>query len=162
MLARRLAAAGVPFRLLNAGVSGDTSAGGVRRVAWLLKQKPSIVVVELGANDGLRGLPVRSIEESLRQILARIRAADAQALLLGVRIPTSYGPEYGAAFEAIYPKLAAEFGVPFVPFFMEGVAGVPELNLEDGLHPTSAGHQRIAANVQPQLEQLLRKDQQTR
>jgi acyl-CoA thioesterase-1 len=140
---------------LNAGVSGDTTAGGLRRVDWLLKQSPPIVVVELGANDSMRGQPIASIERNLRGILEKLRARGATPLLLGMRIPTSYGPEYAAQFEAIYPRIAKDLDVAFVPFFMEGVAGVPERNLEDGIHPTPEGHVQLAQTCEEALAKLL-------
>lgn len=155
VLARKLAAAGHPFRLVNAGVSGDTSAGGLRRLDWLLRQKPDIVVVELGANDGLRALPLAHLEQNLRAILRQIGEHGATPLLLGMRIPPSYGADYAQGFAALYPRIAAELSVSVVPFFMEGVAGVAELNLEDGIHPTAPGHEKLANNVLKALEQLL-------
>lgn len=151
----KLAASGTPFQLLNAGVSGDTTAGGLRRVDWLLKQAPAIVVVELGANDALRGQPIASIEANLRAILEKVRASGAIPLLLGMRIPDSYGPAYAAEFEAVYSKLAKELNVEFVPFFMEGVAGVAQMNLEDGLHPRREGHLKLAERVAGPLGRLL-------
>ena len=150
LLARKLS-----FQLVNAGVSGDTTAGGLRRVDWLLKQAPALVVIELGANDGMRGQPVASIEQNLRSIIEKVRASGAKVLLLGMRIPASYGPEYAAQFEALYPRIARELDLPFVPFFMEGVAGVPEQNLPDGIHPTAAGHEKLAHTVQETLAKLL-------
>jgi acyl-CoA thioesterase-1 len=155
VLRERLAARGLPFQLLNAGVSGDTTAGGLRRADWLLKQSPSIVVVELGANDSMRGQPIASIEQNLRGILEKLRARGATPLLLGMRIPTSYGPEYAAQFEAIYPRIAKELDVAFVPFFMDGVAGVAEQNLEDGIHPTPEGHVRLAQTCEEALAKLV-------
>ena len=152
----RLAQSGTPFELLNAGVSGDTTAGGVRRVDWLLKQAPRVVVVELGANDGLRGIPVPAVEANLRTIISKIRAANARVLLLGIRIPPSYGPEYVAVFEGLYPRLATELQLAFVPFFMEGVAGVASMNLEDGIHPTAEGHVKLADKVSEPLRRLLK------
>jgi acyl-CoA thioesterase-1 len=152
---RKLAAQGVALQLTNAGVTGDTSAGGLRRVDWILSQNPSVVVVELGANDGLRGVAPAAIEQNLRGILTKIKARGAKPLLLGMRLPPSIGADYARDFEAIYPRLAGELGVPFVPFFMEGVAGVPELNLPDGLHPTAEGHARIADKVAGALRPLL-------
>jgi len=145
----------LPFRLVNAGVSGDTSAGGLRRVDWLLKQRPDIVVVELGGNDGLRGMPVQEIANNLRAIVDKIKAAGAQTLLLGVVLPPSYGANYTRSFAAIYPALAAQLQVPFCPYFMEHVAGVPDKNLEDGLHPTAEGHRMIAARVAAALSPLV-------
>jgi acyl-CoA thioesterase-1 len=154
-LQRKLAARGVAFQLVNAGVSGDTSAGGLRRVDWLLKQHPRVIVIELGGNDGLRGIPVAVTEQNLRAIVTKIRAGGAEPLLLGMRIPPSVGEAYAEEFAAIYPRVAAELNVPFVPFFMEGVAGVPELNLEDGIHPTALGHERIATHLVESLQKLL-------
>ena len=145
------------FELVNAGVSGDTTAGGLRRVDWLLKQAPALVVIELGGNDGMRGQPIASIEQNLRTIIEKVRASGAKVLLLGMRIPSSYGREYSAEFEAIYPRLARELDLAFVPFFMEGVAGVPEQNLPDGLHPTAAGHEKLAQALTEPLRKLLGK-----
>jgi len=152
---RELADAGRPFRLVNAGVSGDTSAGGLRRVDWILQQRPDVVVVELGGNDGLRGQPPEGVEANLRAIVERCRAAGAEVLLLGVRLPPSLGPDYVRAFDALYPRLAQELDVPFVAHFLDGVGGVPEMNLDDGLHPTAEGHRRIAARVAPALGEVL-------
>jgi acyl-CoA thioesterase-1 len=155
VLESRLRARNNAFTLVNAGVSGDTTAGGLRRVDWILQQRPDVVVIELGANDGLRGVALSSIEQNLRGIIEKVRAAGATPLLLGVRVPPSYGPEYAEGFDAIYPRLGAELEVKLVPFFMQGVAGVPAMNLEDGLHPTTAGHVRLAENVEPVLHELL-------
>jgi acyl-CoA thioesterase-1 len=155
VLQRNLAARGVKFQLLNAGVSGDTTAGGLRRVDWLLKQKPAVVVLELGANDGMRGQPIAAMEQNLRAIIERIRGAGAQVLLLGIRIPMNYGPDYVRDFEAVFARIADTLHVPFVPSFMLGVGGVPELNLEDGIHPTAQGHERLAATLVEPLTQLL-------
>ena len=155
VLQRRLAAEGLPFRLLNAGVSGDTSAGGRSRVDWLLKQEPDVVVVGLGGNDGLRGLPLGTLEENLRAILSRLRDAGVPVVLLGQRIPPSYGADYAEGFAAIYPRLAAEYDVAFVPFLLAGVGGDPELNLPDGIHPNARGHERVADNVAPALRGVL-------
>jgi acyl-CoA thioesterase-1 len=156
VIQRELGRAGVPFRLVNAGVSGDTTAGGLSRVAWIMKQKPRLVVLELGSNDGMRGLPLRLIEDNLSAIIAKIRAGGADVLLLGMRLPPSFGGEYADAFAALFERVAHAAQVPFVPFFHEGVAGVPELNLPDGIHPSAEGHRRIAARLTPRLAALLR------
>lgn len=148
-------AAGLSVEVVNAGVSGDTTAGGVRRIDWVLSQKPDLVVVELGANDMLRGLPVAEVEANLRTILTKTRDAGAAAVLLGMRADPSLGPDYGAAFDAVYPKLATEFSAPLVPFFLDGVAGVPALNQADGIHPTAEGHAKIAAAIEPTLRPAL-------
>lgn len=154
-LQRQLAATGQPFHLVNAGISGDTSAGGLARLNWLLQQQPDVLIVELGANDGLRGVPVDVTEQNLREILTRTQAAGPKLLLLGVRIPPSMGADYSEAFAGLYPRLAQEFDIPLVPFFMRGVAGVPALNLPDGLHPSAEGHEHIASNVAAGLSKLL-------
>jgi len=154
-VAAALAAEGRPIRMVNAGVSGDTTAGGLARLGWLLRQQPDVVVVELGANDGLRGAPIAEIESNLRQIVERIRSAGAKVLLCGMRIPTNYGPEYTAAFFAVYAKLAHELHVPEVPFLLEGVGGHPDLTQADGLHPTAAGHEIVAKTVLPYLREVL-------
>jgi acyl-CoA thioesterase-1 len=149
-----LLASGHPFRLVNAGVSGDTSAGGLRRIDWVMKQRPDVLVLELGGNDGLRAEPVEGIEQNLRAIIERARAGGAEVLLLGMRMPPSYG-EYAASFDAIYPRIAKDMDVAFVPFFMEKVGGVPELTLADGLHPTAAGHKILATNIEPKLTEIV-------
>lgn len=154
-LQRLLVERGAPFHLTNAGVSGDTSAGGLARVDWVLRSEPDVVVVELGANDGLRGQPPEAIEENLRGVVAKLREGGARVLLLGLRMPPSLGPDYAAEFDAVYPRVAEALEVPFVPFFMEGVAGVDALNLGDGIHPTPEGHRILASNVAPALEELL-------
>jgi acyl-CoA thioesterase-1 len=156
LLERKLRDGGTPVRVLNAGVSGDTSAGALRRLSWVLRQRPDVVVVELGANDALRGQPTSGIEANLRSILEQCRDAGAKVLLVGMQIPTSYGPEYGGEFAALYPRLAKSLGVPLVPFLLEGVAGRPSLNLEDGIHPNAEGQKIVAANVLPHLSGLLR------
>jgi len=155
LLTEQLAAAGTPIRAVNAGVSGDTSAGGLRRLDWLLRQRPDVVVVELGANDGLRGQPVAGVEANLRKIVERSRAAAARVLLIGLRVPPSLGGEYATRFAELYPRLARELDVPLVPFLLEGVAGDPDLNLPDGIHPNAEGQRRVAAVVRPHLERLL-------
>jgi acyl-CoA thioesterase-1 len=147
---------GLPVHVVNAGVSGDTTAGGLRRLDWLLRQSPDVLVVGLGGNDGLRGLEPRASEENLRVIVRKAREAGASVLLLGMLIPPNYGPEYTRQFREIYPRLAGEFGVPLVPFVLEGVGGDPDLNQPDGIHPTAEGHRVVAENVLPQLRALVR------
>jgi acyl-CoA thioesterase-1 len=156
LLARELSADGFAVRVNNAGVSGDTTADGVRRLRWLLAQHPAVVVVGLGGNDALRGQPVEEIERNLRQIVAQARQAGARVLVLGMQIPPNYGPDYTSAFAAVYPRIARDLRVPLVPFLLAGVGGVAELNQADGIHPTAAGQVKVAANVKPFLEQLLR------
>jgi acyl-CoA thioesterase-1 len=155
VVGRELAAAGRPIRVVNAGVSGDTSAGGLARLDWILRQQPDVVVVELGPNDGLRGLPLAMTEDNLRRIVERSLGAGARVLLVGMQIPPNYGADYAGAFHDLYPRLAAELDVPLVPFLLEGVGGEPDLNLPDGIHPNAEGHRRAAANVLPHLRAVL-------
>ena len=151
LVEKELRRRGVAVRMLNAGVSGDTTAGGQRRLAWVLRQKPSIVVVALGANDGLRGLDLAPMESNLRQILADVGASGARAVLVGMKIPPNLGPDYARRFEGVYSRLAQELGVPLVPFLLEGVAGRADLTFPDGIHPNALGHQKMATTVLPFL-----------
>jgi acyl-CoA thioesterase-1 len=146
----------VSATIVNAGVSGDTTAGGLRRVEWLLKQKPDILVVGLGANDGLRATDVKASEQNLREIVTKARSAGSQVLLLGMLIPPNYGPEYTAAFKEVYPRIAKEMTVPLVPFVLEGVGGVPAMNQPDGIHPTAEGQKVVAENVLKELRMMVR------
>lgn len=150
-----LRAAGHPITVVNAGVSGDTTADGLARLDWLLSQKPEVLVVCLGANDMLRGMPPAEAEKNLRSIVQKGQAAGARVLLGGMRANPTLGPDYVKEFEGIYPRLAAELGVPLVPFILEGVAGDPALVQPDGLHPTAAGQARVAALMYSQLEPLV-------
>jgi acyl-CoA thioesterase-1 len=152
---RLLAERGLPVRVLNAGVSGDTSAGGRERLDWFLAQRPALVVVELGGNDGLRGQPLAATEANLRAIVERSLAAGARVVLAGMRIPTNYGAEYGSGFEAIFPRLAAAYDVPLIPFLLAGVAADPALNLPDGIHPNAEGQRIVAATVAEALAPLV-------
>lgn len=156
LLQERLAERGHPFELVNAGVSGDTTAGGLRRVDWLLAQDPDWVVVELGANDGLRGIELAAIEANLRAILEKIEASPAEAMVIGMRLPPNYGQDYADGFHAIFGRLAEEFGCAHVPFLLDGVGGVPELNFPDGIHPTVEGHEVIAERLEPHFLRLIR------
>lgn len=162
LLGQKMKQLGAPIRVLNAGVSGDTSAGGLRRLSWILAQRPAVVVVELGANDALRAQPPEEIERNLREIVSRARAAGARVLLVGMQIPPNYGPDYTGRFAAIYPRLARELDVALVPFLLSGVGGVSDLNQADGIHPTAEGHERVAATVAPYLLQLLTGNDQGR
>jgi acyl-CoA thioesterase-1 len=141
--------------VVNAGVSGDTTAGGRSRLAWLLRQSPGIVVIELGANDALRGLPIDAAGDNLGEMIRLGKAAGAEVLLTGMKVPPNYGEDYSAGFEAIYPRLAEEHGVTLMPFLLAGVGGRAELNLADGIHPNPEGHQIIAEALVPYLESLL-------
>ncbi|MFY9819907.1 MAG: arylesterase [Thermoanaerobaculia bacterium] len=156
LLGKKLREEGLPVRVINAGVSGDTTAGGLSRLSWLLNQHPDVVVVALGGNDGLRGLPVEEVDHNLREIVRRSQAAGSRVLLLGVRMPPNYGPEYTARFAAIYPKIAKDLNVDFLPFLLAGVGGIQNLNQMDGIHPTAAGQEIVAKNVLPELEKMMR------
>lgn len=157
-LDRKADSAGVPIRTVNAGRSGDTSAAGLSRLDWALAEPVGVMVVELGANDGLRGQPTAALADNLREVIDRTRAAwpDAQILLVGMEAPTNLGAEYTARFRAVFTEVATEKEVALVPFLLDGVAGVPELNQSDRIHPTAAGHARVAETVWPYLEPLIR------
>jgi acyl-CoA thioesterase-1 len=155
VLQHRLALRGHPFHLINAGVSGDTTAGGATRVDWILRQEPDVVVVELGANDGFRGVPLETVEANLREIVVSIQSAGARPVLLGIRLPPNYGADYTTGFDALYARVAEELETAHVPYFMRGVAGVPEMNLPDGIHPTPEGHRKLAENVANTLADVL-------
>lgn len=150
-----LRARGHDWRVVNAGVSGDTSAGGLARLEWALADAPDLVIVALGANDGLRGLPIEAMEANLDRILARLKEAGIAALLCGMRAPPNLGPDYAAAFEAVFPRLAATYGVPLYPFLLEGVAAVPALNQADGIHPSAEGVAAIVERVGPLVERAM-------
>lgn len=155
LIEQELRGKGFAVRVVNAGVSGDTSAGGLARLDWILAQGPALVVVGLGANDGLRGLPVEATEENLRSIVRRSRQAGARVVLLGMRIPPSYGLDYAGRFERLYEEVADDLDVPLVPFLLDRVAARPALNLPDRIHPNARGHARIAETVYPYVEEAL-------
>ena len=144
---------GFAVRVVNAGVSGDTTAGGLARLEWVLSQGPAVVVVGLGANDGLRGLPLEATAGNLEEIVRRSRDAGARVVLLGMRIPPSYGFEYAGRFRELYEEVADDLDVPLVPFLLDGVAARPALNLPDRVHPNAAGHRKIAKTVYPYVEE---------
>jgi acyl-CoA thioesterase-1 len=148
--------AGYPVEVINAGVSGDTTAGGLSRLDWLLGQRPDILVVELGGNDALRGQPLENTEGNLREIIRRGREAGARVLLLGMDVPSNYGPEYGEAFAEMYRRVALDKDVPLVPGFVRELGGDPTLLQPDGLHPTAEGQRRLASKLLPSLEAILR------
>lgn len=140
---------GLAIEAINAGVSGDTSAGGLGRVDWLLQVVPDVVLVELGANDGLRGLPVAMTDANLREVVARSQAVGAQVIVAGMMMPPNYGEDYTRAFAETFPRVARDTGSVLVPFLLEGVAADPDLNLADGIHPNAEGHERMARTVLP-------------
>jgi acyl-CoA thioesterase-1 len=154
-LEARLAAAGYACEVLDAGVAGDTSAGGRARLEWLLADRPSHVIVELGGNDALRALPPDEMERNLDAIITRLQAAGIPVLLAGMLAPPNLGRDYGADFAAVFPRLAERHDVPLYPFILEGVAGDPALNQRDGIHPSAAGIERIVDGILPLVEDWL-------
>ena len=154
-LQRRLDRDGFHYRVINAGVSGDTTAGGLRRINWVLKSRPQIVILELGANDGLRGLSLRETKANLERIIQQCRSASATVILAGLKLPPNYGAEYTNHFESMYPALASEYHVVLIPFFLDGVAGSASLNQADGIHPTGEGYRIIVDKVLDTVKPLL-------
>jgi acyl-CoA thioesterase-1 len=158
LLTQRLQAQEYGYQIVNASVSGETSSGGLQRLPRALElHHPEIVILELGANDGLRGLPVTEMRENLGQMLQLAQAAGAHVLLLGLRIPPNYGPRYTEQFAGVFPQLATQYHVPLVPFLLEKVALDPAMKQEDGLHPNAAGEKPVLETVWPFLQPLLKK-----
>lgn len=148
-----------PYEVVNAGVSGDTSAGGLSRLDWSLDGDVKILVLELGANDGLRGLPVDALKQNLETIIARARDRGIVVMLTGMEAPPNYGPAYTASFRKVYRDLAREHSeIVFVPFYLQGVAGIPSLNIADGIHPNPEGARIVEHNLWQALAPLLRKE----
>ncbi len=143
------------WKVVNAGVSGDTTAGGLARVPWLLKSHPDVVLICLGGNDGLRGLDPAASEANLDAMITRFQAAHARVVLAGMQLPTNYGADYRARFAAIYPRLAERHHLALMPFLLVGVGGDAHLNLADGIHPNPQGHRLVARAVQDFLVPLL-------
>lgn len=156
LLEERLRAAGYPYEVTNAGVSGDTSAGALRRLDWALGGDVRVLVVALGGNDGLRGLPVDAMRQNLSAIIEQAQSRDIAVLLAGMEAPPNFGGAYTREFREAYADLAKDYGVAFVPFLLDGVAGVRDLNQADGVHPTADGQRAIADLLWPELERLLR------
>jgi acyl-CoA thioesterase-1 len=157
LLQRRLDAAGYRYEIVNAGVSGDTSAGGLNRLDWSLDGNVRVLIIALGANDGLRGLPVEQMKRNLSTIIEEAQRRDIKVLLTGMEALTNMGPQYRRAFHDAFPDLATRYHVELMPFLLEGVAGRAELNQPDGVHPTSAGAKVIADHMWPVLEPMLKK-----
>ena len=155
VLEDRLKAGGLDVKLINAGVSGDTSAGGLARLDWSLADHPNAAIVELGSNDALRGQSPAQTEANVDAVLTRLKAAHIPVLLLGMKAPRNLGPEYAAQFDPIYPRLAKKFGTLFYPFILDGVAMNPKLNQADGIHPNPAGVRIIVARVLPYAKRLV-------
>jgi len=157
LVQEKIDAAGLRYRVANAGVSGETSAGALRRIDWLLRQKVAVLVLETGANDGLRGQDPEATRANIQEILDRVRRRQpaARLVLVAMEALPNYGEEFRRRFRAIYPELAKKNGATLIPFLLKGVAGDPRLNQPDGIHPNPAGHQRLAENVWKALRPLL-------
>lgn len=156
LVERRLQQAGHPgARVINAGISGSTSASAASRLRWQLRAGPDVLILALGANDGLRGLDLAATRKNLDEAIALARSAGVRVVLAGMKLPPNYGPTYTRAFEALYRELADARDVALIPFLLEGVAARPELNLGDGIHPNARGHERVADNVLAVLLPLL-------
>jgi acyl-CoA thioesterase-1 len=150
---------GYALEVVNAGISGDTSSDGLRRVNWALEGDVRLLILALGANDALRGLPVSQMKGNLQTIIDRARQRGIPVLLVGMEAPPNYGEHYTAAFRQVFQDLARHNRVTLVPFLLEGVAGVPELNQADGIHPSAAGAARIADHLWPAVEKMLKSNQ---
>ena len=157
LIQKHLDAEGYAYEVVNAGVSGDTSAGGLRRLEWSLDGDVRILVIELGANDGLRGLPVAGMKQNLKTIIGKARDRGIEVLLTGMEAPPNYGPAYTSDFRRAFRDLAAEERVAFMSFYLDGVAGDPSLNIADGMHPNPAGARIVEANLWQALRPMLRR-----
>ena len=153
----RLDSLGLNYAAINSGVSGETTSGGLNRLNWVLNQKVDVFVLELGANDGLRGIPLRETRENLQSIidLVREKNPDTEIILAGMQIPPNMGQAYTSEFKKIYPDLAEENEVRLIPFILDGVAGIPDLNLPDGIHPTAEGQKIVRENIWKVLKDVL-------
>ena len=157
VIQKKIDSIGLPYQVINAGVSGETSSGGKTRIDWILKQPVDIFVLELGANDGLRGIPLSATRKNLQDIVDKVIAKNPNTKLLfaGMQIPPNMGQTYTTEFRNIYTELAEKNKMTLVPFLLEGVGGEPKLNQEDGIHPTAEGHRIVAANLWRELQKLL-------
>jgi len=158
LLQTKIDAAKLPFTVVNAGVSGDTTAGGLRRIDWLLKRRVDVLLLELGGNDGLRGIAPEATRTNLQAIIDKTRAKypDAKVVVAGMQMPPNMGADYATKFRDIFPAVAKANGAALIPFLLEGVGGQPELNLPDQIHPTAKGHAVVAATVWKTLEPVLK------
>jgi acyl-CoA thioesterase-1 len=157
LIQNKLDSLNMKFSVVNAGLSGETTSGGNSRVDWVLNQKPDVFVLELGANDGLRGIPLDETRSNLQSIIDKVRKKNPEVIivLVGMQIPPNMGPEYTSEFRKIFPDLAEQNSLALIPFLLEGVAGDPELNQRDGIHPTAEGQKIVAENVWRVLKDVL-------
>ena len=154
-LKQLLATSGLHFDVINSGVSGETSSGAKARIDWVLKLQPDIVILETGANDGLRGIDPKLVEDNIKAIIETLLEQHVEVVLAGMRMVTNLGPEYLSAFNQMYPRLASDYPVVFMPFFLKDVAAAPELNQPDGIHPTADGYGIIAGNLLPYVKEAI-------
>ncbi|MCF1751278.1 arylesterase [Mariniradius sediminis] len=159
LTAQRIDSLGLEYRVINAGLSGETTASGLSRLEWFLEEEPAIFVLELGANDGLRGITPDETKKNLKGIVQLVKSKypSTRILLAGMQIPPNMGQEFAGAFRAVFPEVAQEENVTLIPFLLEGVAGDPDLNLPDGIHPTEAGHKIVFETIWPYLEREMEK-----
>lgn len=157
LVQKRLDSLGKAYKVINGGLSGETTAGGLSRLDWFLEEEPFLFILELGGNDGLRGIQLSETKSNLLSIIDKVKSKypNTKIILAGMQIPPNMGQEYTDEFKAIYPAVAKEKEVTLIPFLLEGVAGNPELNLPDGIHPTEAGHQIVFETIWPYLEMML-------
>ncbi len=157
IIQQKIDSLGLEYRIINAGLSGETTASGKNRLEWVLEENISIVIIELGANDGLRGVPLQETESNLQSMVDMVqeKLPNAEIVLAGMKIPPNMGPEYTATFEGIFPELAEEENLHLIPFLLENVAGIPDLNQGDGIHPTVEGQKIVAQNVWEVLQPIL-------
>ncbi|MCS7012086.1 MAG: arylesterase [Chloroherpetonaceae bacterium] len=157
LIQKKIDSAGLKYKVINAGLSGETSAGGLRRIDWLLRQRIDVLVLELGGNDGLRGISVETMRQNLQGIIDRTKAKypSVKIVIAGMQAPPNLGADYTRSFKAVFPELAKKNNAALIPFLLEGVGGNPKLNLPDGIHPTAEGHQIIAETVWKTLYPLL-------
>lgn len=155
LLEKELQAAGLNYRVINAGISGETSSGARARIDWIVGSQPVLVIVETGANDGFRGISPDLLRDNIAAIIETLLANDIGVVLAGMQMVTNLGADYLAAFNSVYPQLAERYSVTFMPFFLEGVATQPELNLPDGIHPNDQGYRVIVENLLPYVQQAL-------
>lgn len=157
LIQEKLDSLGLDYQVINSGLSGETTASGKNRLSWVLKQPIDIFVLELGANDGLRGISLEETRVNLQAIIDQVRARNPEVIIIlaGMQIPPNMGTEYTSEFRAIFPELASENNISLIPFLLEDVAGIPELNQQDGIHPTEEGHKILAGNVWEVLQEKL-------
>ena len=157
LIQQKIDSLGLPYLAINAGLSGETSSGGLTRIDWILQQPMDIFILELGANDGLRGIPLAQTKKNLQDIIDKVKAKypEAKLIFAGMQIPPNMGQTYSTEFRDMFGELAEKNSMALIPFLLEGVGGEPELNQEDGIHPTAEGHRIVAENVWKELEKLL-------